>query len=100
MSTFAVSISGAFDQFERRTALAWIADENIKRAAAVPPIAALSTSTAAEIKSSLETIMSVVAADVFKSRIAEYDVATLNEIRELWPSATDQKRAAAVAALR
>lgn len=100
MTTFAVTSSGAYDAIERRTALAWIADENVKRAAAVPPIAALPTSTAAEIKSSLEKIMSVVAADVFKSRVAEYDATTLKDIRELWPAASDQKRAAAVAALR
>lgn len=98
--SFAVNTSGSFDQFERRTALAWIADENVKRAAAVPPLAELPTSTAAEIKTSLESIVSVVAGDVFLNKVSEYDVTTLKDIRALWPAATDQKRAAALAALQ
>lgn len=102
MSTVVITynITGTADTEDRRAMEYVIAQENARRAALDPPEAALPMSTATERRVSYETVMAPRMAEIHRSYINQSDVATLQEVRALWPAATDAKRAAALAALQ
>ena len=92
-------VTGTLDQIDRRAMLAKVLEENTRRAALVPPGTPLAFSTNTEIRTSYESLLSVVLNDVHNHNISQSDIATLRDIRARWPNATDQQRAAALAAL-
>jgi hypothetical protein len=98
--TFAITASGTADQEDKNAALYAIGVENARRAALDPPVAALPTSTNAEIKSSYQTVLSTVVSDIHSHNLSQSNITTLQDIRTLWPTATDAQRTAALAALQ
>lgn len=91
----ATNVTGTVDTPDRRAMDAQIAAENARRAALEPPGTPLANSTAAERKSSYETILSARLAEVHASYIAQagVDLADVRAIRQALPNATDAQLA-------
>lgn len=98
--TLAVNATGVADDEDRNAMVYAIEQENIRRAALDPPLSALPSSTAAERRASYETIASGKITGWHQDQMALGTVASLAQIRELWPTATAAKRNAALAALQ
>lgn len=92
-------VTGPADRDDRDTMVDVITKENERRAALTPPGTPLLFSTVVEQRASYAEVMSVVANDIHRHNISQAFTATLQDIRERWPNATDQQRAAALAAL-
>ena len=93
-------VTGILDQADRRAMLFIVNAENARRAAQDPPIDALPIADNAEIRTSYAAVQSAVLTSAHLSYVDQSDVATLQDIREVWTTATDQQRAAALAALQ
>lgn len=102
MSTAAITTNVTNpDEEDRRAMDLKIAQENERRAALNPPLVALPNSTAAERKSSYETVMAQALAGFHASAITEAGTVKLfRDLKPLWDTATDAKRAAAITALQ
>jgi hypothetical protein len=102
MTTLAIEtrVTGNADREDRNAMLHKIAEENTRRAALDPPGEVLPSSTVVEQRASYAIIMSMTANDVHRHNVSQSDVATLRDVQQLWPNATDQQRAAALAALQ
>ena len=123
-TTLSVSITGTPDAEDRRVALFMIGRENARRAidndaitqenarraaldppdASLPLIAILPTSTAGEIRSSYQTVLSENIRKANLSYIKQANEAAgeeqaFKDLKPLWADATPQKKAAAIAAL-
>lgn len=102
MSTIVIAaqVTGTADEEDRRAFQFVVDQENARRAALTPPGTPLPASTVAERRTSYELILQPRLVDWHRSNINESDIATLAQIRALWPTATDAKRNAALAALQ
>lgn len=105
MTTIAIAanVSGTADTEDRQAIILAITQENERRTFA--GIALLPFSTAAERKTSYETISAAYLTDFHKGNIALAVAATnadtqFSSLKPLWLEATPQKKAAAVAALQ
>lgn len=92
-------VIGAISQADRRAMLFVINADNVRRAAQDPPIDALPFADAPQIRSSYAIVQTALLISAHASYIEQSDVATLQDIRARWQNATDQQRAAALAAL-
>lgn len=99
-AVIAAQVTGTLDQIDRRAMLAKVNEENARRASLTPLGTPLAVSTNAELRTSYEVVLGTVLNDIHANNISQSDVATLQDIRALWPNATDQQRAAALAALQ
>ena len=95
-----VQVTGALDQADRRAMLFIVEQENVRRASLNPPLAALSVVDNVAIRTSYAAVQASLLQSSHLSYIEQSNVATLQDIRTLWPNATDQQRAAAKAALQ
>ncbi len=102
MSTVVIAsqVTGIADEEDRRAFRYVVDQENARLAALNPPGTPLPASTVAERRASYELILQPKLVDWHRSNISESDVATLAAVRALWPTATDAKRNAALAALQ
>lgn len=99
-AVISANVTGTLDQADRRAMLYIVELENARRAAATPPGTPLPISTNTEIRTSYATVQSALLNSAHLSYVKQSDFVTLQEIRGLWPNATDQQRAAAAAALQ
>jgi hypothetical protein len=99
-AVIAAQVTGTLDTADRRAMLYIVEQENAQRAALVPPDAPLPHSTNTEIRTSYAIVQSALLNKAHLSYVDQSDIATLQDIRTLWPNATDQQRAAAKAALQ
>lgn len=96
-----VSVSGTATQDDARAARYMVARENERRAALDPPGTPLATSTAAELRASYQTVLGAVVTASHASYVQQStEHALRNEFRQAFEAATDQQRAAALAALQ
>ena len=98
MLTFSVSFTGTPNEYDIRAATRIITLENAKRTADGDLLPQLPLSTGAELKASyLETLASIITG-AHASYIEQASQAEPT-VKELWATATDAQRAAALAAL-
>lgn len=95
-----VNATGTADEEDRSGMEYQIDKENARRAALDPPGTPLPKSTASERKASYETIAAAVIAGWHQENIDLGSVASLAQIKALWPTATISQRNAAFAALQ
>jgi hypothetical protein len=98
-AVIAATVSGSLDQADRRAMLFVVQQENARRAAQTPPIDPLPFADNVQIRTSYAVVQSALLNLAHLSYVEQSDVATLQEIRARWPNATDQQRAASLAAL-
>lgn len=102
MTTVTITTNIAtFDRDDREVANAAIAQENQRRALLTPPGTPLPNSTAAEMRTSYQTIMAdrVMAVHQAGIKAITANNTTVRQIRDAAMVATDAQRAAALAAL-
>jgi len=94
-----VTVTGTLDQEDRRAMLFVVNQANVLRAAEVPPRDALPISTNVEIRDSYRVVQGELLITAHRSYIQQSDVASLQEIRSLWETASDTQRNQARTAL-
>jgi hypothetical protein len=96
MSTLAITVNVSNpDEEDRRAMDLIIARENERRAALVPPGTPLPNSTAAERKSSYESLIAPMLLDAHKAFIREAGDLSFRNMKARWDIATDAQRIAA-----
>lgn len=103
MSTVVITanVTGTADEEDRRAMKLLINQENDRRASLDPPGEPLLQSTAAERRASYEALLAPLLAGAHASYIQQAgERVLLSDLKPLWQSATDAKRAAALAALQ
>lgn len=105
MTTLVISanVTGAADLEDRRAMTLILDAENARRTAANETL--LPVSTAAERRTSYEIMLTQRMREVHAKYIKQSEAiadsdATFRDVRNLWPDATPQKKAAAIAALQ
>lgn len=92
-------VTGTLDRDDRRAMLFIVNAENARRATQDPPIDALPIADNVQIRTSYAIVQSALLVSAHLSYISQSDVATMRDVRDLWPNATDQQRQAAINAL-
>jgi hypothetical protein len=96
MSTLAITVQVSNPDEEDRRAMDLIINrENARRAALTPPETPLPNSTAAERRSSYESLLAPIMLDAHKQYIREAGDLSFKSIKARWDIATDAQRIAA-----
>ena len=98
-AVISANVTGSLDQEDRRAMVYIINQENARRAALDPPGEPLPISTNVEIRQSYAVVQSALLTAAHLSYVQQSNVATLQDLREAWNTATDNQRNAALAAL-
>ena len=95
----AANVTGTLDQLDKRAMLLVVNRANEIRLAQNPPLVALPTATNTEIRTSYETVQTELLRAAHADYIKQSDIASLQDIRTLWDTASDTQRNAARTAL-
>ena len=98
-AVISANVTGSLDQEDRRAMLFIVEAENARRAALDPPEDPLPISTNVEIRQSYAVVQSALLTSAHLSYVQQSNVASLQDIRAAWDSATDAQRNAALNAL-